>query len=821
MIDNKTPVSASCTVPEAPTNLRCMSVMDTNVTLEWTPPVNPNGDIMYYSINVTFGPGSPRTVNTTKPVQIQEIDKLTEGHLLNYKLSLSILLKPNLTSSCSMNLKTMVAITDSGLTNESFVQTIEGLSPYVSYSVLVNAITGAGDGYSGAVTVETNEEAPQNLTQVSADVLNSTAIKLSWSIQDPRPGKTTYTIYLYDVINEKQALNKSIEVLGFYKRSTILTNLEEYWQYVINIKASTNKGQSAMKNVIPEKTQPAAPGKVANFMVSRPEGNYKSATITWSIPSLRDQNSLITSYEFKHNATGTPASKILSQSVNNGDGFTESIEVQPENYYYIEVYAINNQNQTGVKSSELYYAPPGPPPKLDSSPDIKVIQNDIKSPSTETTATILLYQNQFTANENGQIINNGIILCPKETQITTQRQYTDYDKFTTWNEAKKDEFSQCYKPTNSSWLQNSKKVTVRKRSTDEHISYTIGEDTTCDKKSENSYCNGPLKPGKSYQAYTFVCTRGGCTESQAIVITTVEQPPPIPFAIIGGVIGALVVIIIVLVVVIVLKKRKAPFQLQDCAARDIKTLSPKHPTEAAEMDQNRLKNRYVNILPFDHSRVKLLPIDDDESTDFINANYLPGYNSPREYIGTQGPIPGTIDDFWRMVWEQNVGIIVMLTLLKEEGRIKCEEYWPMERNDPKQYGELVVETTSYSTVNFYDFRIFKIKLVGSIAGVGRTGTYICLDHLMQLINEHDLNTAIDIFDLVLKLRDNRSFMVQTEQQYVFIHDCVKDMIEKKKLALQDQGDEDLYMNQDENLYENRAFEAEENLYQNVDTRTDL
>ncbi|KAJ8315730.1 hypothetical protein KUTeg_007880 [Tegillarca granosa] len=502
------------TVPEAPTNLRCISVMDTNVTLEWTPPINPNGDIMYYLITVTFGPGSPRTVNTTKPVQTQEIDKLTEdsdysftvrarndlydgpvssnatcktkpglpskpqnlstvtvqsrsltvgwmkpnatkGSLIGYRIivqngttcSKEILYqcsncekKPNLTSSCSMNSKTMVAITDTGLTNESFVQTIEGLSPYVSYSVLVHAITGAGDGYSGAVTVETNEEAPQNLTQVSADVLNSTAIKLSWSIPDPRPGKTTYTIYLYDVINEKQALNKSIEVLGFYKRSTILTNLEEYWQYVINIKASTNKGQSAMKTVKPDKTKPAAPGKVANFMVSRPEGDYKLATVTWSIPSLRDQNSLITSYEFKHNATGTPASKILSQSVNNGDGFTESIEVQPENYYYIEVYAINNLNQTGVKSSELYYAPPGPPPKLDSSPDIKVIQNDIKSPSTETTATILLYQNQFTANENGQIINNGIILCPKETQITTQRQYTDYDQFTTWNEAKKDEF---------------------------------------------------------------------------------------------------------------------------------------------------------------------------------------------------------------------------------------------------------------------------------------------------------------------------------------------------------------------------------------------
>lgn len=106
----------------------------------------------------------------------------------------------------------------------------------------------------------------------------------------------------------------------------------------------------------------------------------------------------------------------------------------------------------------------------------------------------------------------------------------------------------------------------------------------------------------------------------------------------------------------------------------------------------------------------MLTEDDDPSTDFINANYLPGYKSQREYIATQGPIPGTIDDFWRMIWEQNVSIIVMLTLCKEEGRVKCEMYWPENIHEPKQYGDLVVETVSNSTVNFYEFRIFKIKL---------------------------------------------------------------------------------------------------------------
>ncbi|KAJ8315728.1 hypothetical protein KUTeg_007878 [Tegillarca granosa] len=315
------------TVPDAPTNLTCISVMDTNVTLGWTPPVNPNGDIMYYIINVISGPGSQKTVNTTKPVQKQELDNLKEDSYYSFTVSArndlydgpasfsaTCKTKPgyhNLSDLRTGKIYSTNKAVENGLTN------LLSISFLLKPNLTIYAITGAGVGYSGAVTEETNEE-------------------------------------------------------GFYERSTILTNLEEYWQYVINIKASTNKGQSAMKTVKPEKTKPAAPGKIANFMVSRPEGNYKSATVTWSIPSLRDQNSLITSYEFKHNATGTVASKILSQSVNNGDGFTESIKVEPENYYYIEVYAINNQNQTGVKSSELYYAPPGPPPKLDSSPDIKM-----------------------------------------------------------------------------------------------------------------------------------------------------------------------------------------------------------------------------------------------------------------------------------------------------------------------------------------------------------------------------------------------------------------------------------------------------------------
>ncbi|XP_053398205.1 receptor-type tyrosine-protein phosphatase eta-like [Mercenaria mercenaria] len=274
--------------------------------------------------------------------------------------------------------------------------------------------------------------------------------------------------------------------------------------------------------------------------------------------------------------------------------------------------------------------------------------------------------------------------------------------------------------------------------------------------------------------------------------------------------------------------------------KDLKTLSPMHACEAGERMENIMRNRYINIIPFDHTRVKLSTNGEDDSSDYINANYLPGYSSPREYIGCQGPIPGTIDDFWRMTWEQNVSVVVLLTLCKEEQKFKCEKYWPDEVGEPEQYGDVIVETTSYSDIRTYDFRKFKITngsttrvvkhfhflswldykndvyldiildfiqyvrqvqpppdtsgpmIIQCSEGVGRTGTYIAVDYLMQFINEHDVDVDIDIFDLVLKLRENRRHIVRSEVQYALIHDCVKEIMDRKRRQM-------------ENIYENQAF----------------
>lgn len=159
-----------------------------------------------------------------------------------------------------------------------------------------------------------------------------------------------------------------------------------------------------------------------------------------------------------------------------------------------------------------------------------------------------------------------------------------------------------------------------------------------------------------------------------------------------------------------------------------------NPCTAADLPINRPKNRFTNILPYDHSRVKLSSTDDElDGSDYINANYVPGFNSPREFLVTQGPLPGkyrfklklldyilyrwhienvnfwtgTRDDFWRMIYEQNCAAIVMLTRCIEKGREKCSQYYPF-NTQPVFYGD--IQITLMNESQYQNWTVSELQL---------------------------------------------------------------------------------------------------------------
>ncbi|KAI4808001.1 hypothetical protein KUCAC02_027765 [Chaenocephalus aceratus] len=215
---------------------------------------------------------------------------------------------------------------------------------------------------------------------------------------------------------------------------------------------------------------------------------------------------------------------------------------------------------------------------------------------------------------------------------------------------------------------------------------------------------------------------------------------------------------------------------------------------AATLPENKPRNRFNNVLPYDWCRVKLDTPNPNGNSDYINASYMPGYNSSKDYIACQGPLPTTVNHFWRMIWEQRVRGIVMVTNCTEGGRTKCEQYWPADREFRVKNRNNSEERTRTGETAHRERRAGAPTVVHCSAGVGRTGTIMALDVLLQQLEKE---RAVGINGFVHKMRLSRPHMVQTESQYVFLHHCIMDCLQPHENT-----EENIYENTEENIYEN-------------------
>ncbi|XP_071114600.1 receptor-type tyrosine-protein phosphatase H-like [Haliotis cracherodii] len=870
------------------TNLTSFDNTSRSIAVEWGRPLNPNGYIFEYIVYVKTG--SPSKCVKRVIVNCTECSRNTTMSQMQ--------------TECTKNVTVVISQADIENISHVIQHNITGLNPGTPYSINVVAVNQEGPGMSPQINLHLPEEAAGEPTNFKAQSTSSSEIILTWDPPQPRPGVTQYNLTVY----EKQEAGEGYDTLQIISindwktKTTIIGNLSSYWSYKFDIVAKTHIGASMIVNSSVEMTRESAPTGVTNFKIESVPGVFNKVQVSWKCPRQKDgRNGKIVSanlnyYTDQRTAYVEPVRSNMNFSETGKNCmWIENVTVTTEFEYQFQVHLFN-KGYAGAVVNHSEYIQGGAPKQSEVRESVKGGTIEAEETASLTICPKCLYD-----RTNGQVINNGLIVCKKGGSCGQSRKRRaakkaeDYDKMDNWNVASADSFNRPYRATKEDWLDGNNEEST--------LAFTVGE-KDCSGNPKYVFCNGKLPAGETFIVYAFTCTKQGCTTSQSIEVNT--KASILLGAVIGAVVAAVVVIVVVIVIVIIRRRRNAkmkqadpseieavgdlilrkrPIRMKDFETRveemhkdsnllyseefeDIGALSPKHTCTASETGGNKLRNRYVNILPFDHSRVKLRSTgdDDDDETDYINANYIPGYNSPREFIATQGPMTGTVADFWRMIWEQDVNIIIMLSDLLEKGKPKVDRYWPENMKEAVQYGEIVVEMINYSPLNKYIMKIFQITVgdesrkvrhyflpgwqdfganltpddvisfvrdvrmqkkptdkgpicVHCSAGVGRTGTYVSLDVFKQAIDEENFDKELDVFDFVMKMRENRSYMVQTEKQYIFIHDTIKEMLIRKKKEIAER--DNIYQNSDlkpeENIYANQAYEPDpEELYMNVE-----
>ncbi|XP_012585430.1 PREDICTED: tyrosine-protein phosphatase non-receptor type 22 isoform X2 [Condylura cristata] len=250
-----------------------------------------------------------------------------------------------------------------------------------------------------------------------------------------------------------------------------------------------------------------------------------------------------------------------------------------------------------------------------------------------------------------------------------------------------------------------------------------------------------------------------------------------------------------------------------------------YPTTVAERPKNLKKNRYKDILPYDHSRVELSLIPSDEDSNYINANFIKGVYGPKAYIATQGPLPTTVLDFWRMIWEYSVLIIVMACMEFEMGKKKCERYWAEPGETPLQVGPFSISCEAEKRKSDYIIRTLKAKFksetrtiyqfhyknwpdhdvpasidpileliwdvrglqeddsvpvcIHCSAGCGRTGVLCAIDYAWMLLKDGIIPENFNVFSLIQEMRTQRPSFVQTQEQYELVYKAVLELFKRQ------------------------------------------
>ncbi|QQP49547.1 Uncharacterized protein FKW44_010255 [Caligus rogercresseyi] len=559
---------------------------------------------------------------------------------------------------------------------------------------------------------------------------------LTWN--EPRGD---YNLFEVQYLNIKNRLVKFVSKDNFIE----VNNLWPFKNYTFSVVTKAGDDDSIPRRSKPVSrvfsTKESVPGSPEIF---EPYEVLPSAiTFQWAMP------------EFKKNGVITGFIIIYGIAVPGSDEFyqTESMEFGPQEKNgtirdlipgKVYTFQIQAQTRIGLGEPKRYeqmmpiFAPPAPNRK---------IKPELISKSTQT--LVISYAQNYFSNENGVVNAYSVILAedytkPTESKLTLLK-WKDVQPYRSWPPY---QVNKPYYPFHN-------KSTER---------FTIGSETARKKPQYRggSGCFKRRNPDRDMRH----------NDNISLPDSVMETSKPVKlkdFAEHYRIMSA-----------------DSDFRFSE-EYEELKHVGREKSCTAADLPINRPKNRFTNILPYDHSRVKLQPTDDEEGTDYINANFIPGFNSPREYVVTQ-----------------------------------CDHYWPYD-TQPVYYGDIqvtILNESHFQDWNVSEFRMMRGDTVRSIkhfhfttwpdfgvpdppqtlvrfvrafrerispeqrpigvhcsAGVGRSGTFIALDRILQVIRHSDV---VDIFGIVYEMRKERVWMVQTEQQYICIHQCLLTVLEGKE-----------------------------------------
>ncbi|XP_017079438.1 phosphatidylinositol phosphatase PTPRQ [Drosophila eugracilis] len=766
---------------------------------------------------------------------------------------------------------------DYGHSKQGFNASLTPLSPYTTYvcQVVLYNIAGPSDPKTLA-GLQTSTYYPEEPEDLNLEASTDTSLMFNWHPPTYTNGAIKYyqaflmrheANYFVPEDCEDVAQDTKTETKG--ELNVNFTGLAPAVKYMMQVAAQNDFGLGDYTAPVIGITMPAVSNIVTQLTVTSqgPKNNNTeygaNVTITWKVPCVSNGDIEYFHLGFsgsRYNYTPVEFQRKVELDQENLQGrmsYTET-EMLPSYDYTVQISVKNRDVDQLSRSVAGTWQSPAGLPTIPSEDLIKQMRANVEETTSPTKTAVVRLPADIMTSESGNILYVALLVSQKNCAGIPPLKYdvsSEWPEVLSYQDAGADGTGDCslqYQTTEERWHPEPVERLGRStelNSSNMEIVFTIG----VDKCSETTkvYCNGPLLADTDYNVVVRLFTSSGY--SDAAVLNFKTKAAIKVTLILVSVCSCLLLAFILGLAVLWVRKRLAwkrdsgqgiedPFgnviaknfaifyaevARPEKLAREFKEIT----VVALELSYSASelgchKNRYADIYPYDKNRV-ILDID-AEGSDYINASFIDGHTRKKEYIATQGPKPESVMDFWRMVLQYNVRVIVQVTQFREGNTIKCHEYYPYtmrgltvtikskEIFELYDRTELTVVHDKYGlkekVIHFYFKKwpdhgcpedpmhlitlVKKVKaerrpsyspiVVHCSAGVGRTGTFIGLDLIMQRLKSE---SKINIFETVKKLRFQRMKMVQTQQQYTFLYACTYELVKHKipRAALKMEG----------------------------------